>query len=446
MSKKQKTVYICSECGYQAPRWLGKCPQCSTWDSLNEELVSTGKKAGAVKQNAVKLTPLLEGKPKAVRRFKCGIDELDSVLGGGIVPGSMVMIGGDPGIGKSTIMLQMLDKLKTDAPKIYVSGEESFEQIQRRALRLKMQDTGISFMNETDLDTILAALEKHKPAAAIIDSIQTISSDMVDGIPGNVSQLRFAAGRLMQTAKQNNITVFLVGHVTKDGAIAGPKILEHLVDTVLYFEGEQKADFRIIRAVKNRFGPVNEIAIFQMEQNGLIPVSNPSALFLDLERSDRQGTAVVSVLEGRRPVLVEVQALVSKTQFGMPQRTAAGIEHRRMNLLLAVLEKKCGKPFGFYDVFLKTAGGLRIDEPAADLGICMALISSMDDQNAAARTVYVAEVGLSGELRTVSQMQERINEAEKLGFDEIFIANGRKSLTSAKAELRTFDKIQDLVQ
>ena len=445
MAKKEKTVFVCSECGYQSPRWLGRCPQCSTWDSLSEEILPKERKALSRHGKNAPLIPLLEGKPRPVQRFRCGIVELDRVLGGGIVPGSMVMIGGDPGIGKSTLMLQMLDKLQSESPKIYISGEESFDQIQNRAIRLQLNDSRISFMNETELESILETLEKYKPAVVIIDSIQTIASDQLDGIPGNVSQLRYTASRLMQTAKHSNISVFLVGHVTKDGAIAGPKILEHLVDTVLYFEGEQKADFRIIRAVKNRFGPVNEIAIFQMDGRGLLPVGNPSALFLDLERTDRQGTAVVAVLEGRRPVLVEVQALVSKTQFGMPQRTATGIEHKRMNLLLAVLEKKCGKPFGFYDVFLKTAGGLRVDEPAADLGICMALISSLDEQDADLRTAYIGEVGLSGELRPVSQMQERVNEAEKLGFERIVLPKGKKTLRSKKARLSAFARIQDLV-
>lgn len=443
MAKKDKTVFICSECGYQSARWLGRCPQCSAWDSLKEEIIAGTKSPRPGK--AAPLIPLLEGKPKPVQRFHSGIGELDRVLGGGIVPGSMVMIGGDPGIGKSTLMLQMLDKLQAQSPKIYISGEESFDQIQRRALRLQLKDSRISFMNETDLESILSTLEKHQPAVVVVDSIQTVSSEQLEGVPGNVSQLRFAASRLMQMAKHNNISIFVVGHVTKDGTIAGPKILEHLVDTVLYFEGEQKADFRIIRVVKNRFGPVNEIAIFQMDGTGLIPVSNPSELFLNLEQADRQGTAVVAVLEGRRPVLVEVQALVSKTQFGMPQRTATGIEHKRMNLLLAVLEKKCGKPFSFYDVFIKTAGGLRVDEPAADLAICMALISGLDEQNAGYRTAYIGEVGLSGELRAASQMQERINEAEKLGFEQIIIPKGKKNLTAKKARIKAFARIQDLI-
>jgi len=445
MLKSQKTVYVCRECGYQAPRWLGRCPQCQSWDSMEERLQKKEGKTFSAKSGGIRLQSLLTDQAEPLPRHPCGITELDRVLGGGIVPGSMVMLGGDPGIGKSTLMLQMLDKLPTQSAKIYISGEESFEQIQRRAFRLKLTDSGISYLNETELESILTLLEEQRPEVAVIDSIQTIASNRLEGVPGNVSQLRYSAGRLLQTAKEKNISIFLVGHVTKDGAIAGPKILEHLVDTVLYFEGEQKADFRIIRSVKNRFGPVNEIAIFRMEREGLIAVANPSALFLSGELADRQGSAVVAVMEGRRPVLAEVQALVAKTQFGMPQRTATGIEHKRMNLLLAVLEKKCAKPFSFHDVFLKTAGGLRVDEPAADLGICMALVSSMDEKTAARRTVYIGEVGLDGELRPVSYMQERISEAEKLGFETIVVPKSKKKFFVKKARLEPFARVQDLV-
>ncbi len=445
MSKKNKSFFVCNTCGYQSLRWLGKCPECSTWGSLEEQIIKKQSAHSAAGQSAAKLIPLNEEQNFSEKRIPTGIDELNRVLGGGIVTGSIVMVGGDPGIGKSTIMLQMLDKMKDVDKKVYISGEESLSQIQQRARRLQITGQNIFFVNDTNLETILAALEKEKPGVVVIDSIQTIASENIDGIPGNSSQLRYCTAHLVQAAKQNQISIFLVGHVTKDGAIAGPKILEHIVDTVLYFEGDNQVDYRILRSVKNRFGAVNEIALFQMEKNGLIPVANPSEIFLNTDQNDRQGTAVVAVMEGNRPMLVEVQALVAKTQFGIPQRTATGIEHRRMNLLLAVLEKKCTKPFSFYDVFLKTADGLKLDEPATDLGICMALISSMDELILANTTVYIGEVGLNGELRPVSRLQERINEAVKLGFKRIVIPKSKNRYQAASANIQIISRLQKIV-
>ncbi len=448
MSKSVKSVFICKTCGYQSLRWLGKCPECASWDSLEEQIIE--KKSGksqAVSSSPVEIVPLLETSPDEEERLSTGISELDTVLGGGNVPGSVVMIGGDPGIGKSTLMLQMLDKIndKRIGKKIYVSGEESLSQIQQRAKRLNISAGDIYFLNETNLEKLIATLEKNQPALVIIDSVQTLASERLDGIPGYSSQLRFCTAQLVQMAKQTHTSVFLVGHVTKEGAIAGPKILEHIVDTVLYFEGENKADIRILRATKNRFGAVNEIALFQMGRAGLTAVKNPSEIFLSASPEDREGSAVVAVIEGNRPILVEVQALVAKTQFGMPQRTATGIGHRRMNLLLAVLEKKFRKPFGFHDVFIKTAAGLRIDEPAADLGICMALVSSMDNRALDADIVYIGEVGLSGELRTASYTQERISEAEKLGFKQIIVPRANKKYASKSAQIRYFKNLGQIL-
>lgn len=442
---KTKSIYICNACGYQTARWLGRCPECSAWETLEEHIKDSAKQKMHGMRPDNKPVALNTEAVQQEERIPSGISEIDRVLGGGIVNGSLVLIGGDPGIGKSTLMLQMLAAAHSSRPKLYVSGEESFSQIRQRAKRLGAESNSIFFLNETNLELISDQLTKDKPEFAVIDSIQTVSSSILDGIPGNSSQLRFCTNELVQLAKRENIPIFLVGHVTKDGAIAGPKILEHLVDTVLYFEGETKGDFRILRCIKNRFGSINEIALFRMEREGLIPVQNASELFLNDHPGAQQGTTVTAVMEGNRPILVEVQALVSKTQFGTPQRTATGIGHRRMNLLLAVLEKKCGKPFGFHDVFLKTAAGLRLDEPAADLAICMALVSSMDEKEISSKTVYIGEVGLNGELRPVSYIQERIFEAEKLGFDKIIIPASPKKYKAAQAKIMAFHQIQDLV-
>ncbi len=443
--KKSKQTFVCRECGFQSVSWYGKCPQCGVWDSFDEIVQESVSASVGKKGHRKKLVHFgAEASSEAIR-VSTGITELNRVLGGGNINGSLVLIGGDPGIGKSTLMLQMLAASKHAGKKVYVSGEESFNQVKQRAARLHLEPDRLFFLNETNLETILTTLEEEEPGLVIVDSIQTISSASLDGIPGNSSQLRFCTNALVHYAKQQNVPVFLVGHVTKDGAIAGPKILEHLVDAVLYFEGETKGDFRILRCIKNRFGSVNEIALFRMEREGLIPVSNASELFLGSGETDQQGTAITAVMEGNRPILVEVQALVTKTQFGTPQRTATGIGHRRMNLLLAVLEKKCGKPFGFHDVFLKTAAGLRLDEPAADLAICMALVSSMDETTLSRRTLYLGEVGLNGELRPVNHTQERILEAEKLGFTEIVIPESAKTFRARKAKIKSYKQIQTLV-
>ncbi len=418
---KQKSLYICQQCGYESAKWLGKCPECGNWSSFQEEIRRVAKKGSTSWTTALPATPLLDGEIEVLSALSTGIPELDRTLGGGIIPGMVVMVGGDPGIGKSTLMLQMLNKIKSTKNLLYISGEESKSQVRLRGERLGLKAANLLFSAETNLQNLLGLISEIHPEVVIIDSIQTISSDEIDSFPGNVSQLRNCTAALLRHAKESGVPVFLIGHVTKEGSIAGPRVLEHMVDTVLYFEGDQQYDYRILRSTKNRFGPVNEIGLFQMTGDGLQGILNPSQVFLSTHDEQTSGNAVVAVMEGNRPFLVQVQALVTKTQFGIPQRTASGIDHRRMNLLLAVLEKRYRKPFGFHDVFIKVAGGLRIDEPAADLGICMALISSLEEIILPATNIYIGEVGLGGEVRGVSRIDDRINEALKLGFKRIFL-------------------------
>lgn len=418
---RQKSLYICQQCGYESAKWLGKCPECNSWSSFQEEIRREKKDQSNRFRQPLQASPLLKGDEQPPPRMQTGLPELDRTLGGGVIPGVVVMIGGDPGIGKSTLMLQMLDTFSYQKPSLYISGEESKSQVQLRARRLGLTSENILFAVETNLQNLLSLMDQTGPGLVIIDSIQTIGSDEIESIPGNVSQLRTCTAALMRYAKESGTPLFLIGHVTKEGSIAGPRVLEHMVDTVLYFEGDQQYDYRILRSTKNRFGPVNEIGLFQMTGDGLKAIKNPSQLFLDSSDNPMSGNAVVAVMEGNRPFLVQVQALVTKTQFGMPQRTASGIDQRRMNLLLAVLEKRFRKPFGFHDVFIKVAGGLRLDEPAADLGICMALISSLEEILLPASHIYIGEVGLGGEIRGANRIDERIKEALKLGFSKIYI-------------------------
>jgi DNA repair protein RadA/Sms len=442
MVQKQKTYYVCQQCGYESAKWLGKCPECQGWSSFQEELRQTSKKRSAVSATATSTVSLFEVSEQQQSKISTGILELDRALGGGIISGSVILLGGDPGIGKSTLMLQVLDQLSDSGNLLYVSGEESISQVNMRAKRLGLSNKNIMFSSETNLHNLLQQLEVPKFSAVVIDSIQTVYNEEIDSIPGNISQLRACTAGLMRFAKSANVAMFLIGHVTKEGSLAGPKVLEHMVDTVLYFEGEHQYDYRILRSVKNRFGPVNEIGLFQMTEKGLLAVKNPSEIFLSNNDMHQSGNAVVAVMEGNRPFLVQVQALVTKTQFGMPQRTATGIDHRRMNLLLAVLEKRCSRPFGFQDVFIKVAGGLRIDEPAADLGICMALVSSLDEQPLPHSTVYIGEVGLGAEIRSISRLEERIKEAKKLGFQHIVIPKSVKS--HVKADTNHIQQVKNL--
>jgi DNA repair protein RadA/Sms len=431
---KLKTIYRCTECGAEHPKWAGRCEACGEWNTLAEEMVAPRVTTASARRRGGSAT-LAEGgsvastarladvKGSESRRWKSGIDEFDFVLGGGIVPGSMVLIGGEPGIGKSTLLLQVAARLQqAELRTLYVSGEESPLQVKLRADRLAEPAGEVSLASETQLETILATGAALEPQAMFVDSIQTIFTSDLEGAPGNVGQVRECAARLMRFAKESGTTVFVVGHVTKGGGIAGPKTLEHIVDTVLYFEGEGSLDHRVLRATKNRFGGVDEIGVFRMTEGGLIAVENPSELFLGDRLTTASGSAVTSLMEGTRPLLVEIQALAAKAGFGTPQRVATGYDARRLALLLAVLDKRAGLPFAQLDVFVNVVGGLRVQEPAGDLAVAAALASSVYDRPLPADAVFVGEVGLAGEIRPVSQAERRIGEAEKMGMGTVYLA------------------------
>jgi DNA repair protein RadA/Sms len=423
--KGEKTVFVCQSCGTQSPKWLGRCPDCGNWNTLVEEAFEKPR-AGSPWDELPSLVavpqPLGQISTRPEPRFLAGMEELDQVLGGGVVPGSAVLIGGDPGIGKSTLVLQTLDRLtRNKQTGLYISGEESLQQIKMRAERLGIDHSPILILAETSLEKIFKYLKELKPAFVAVDSIQTVYSSDLSSAPGSVSQVREAAGRLMVWAKKTGTSLFLVGHVTKEGIIAGPRVLEHMVDTVLYFEGERGHAFRILRAVKNRFGSTNEIGVFEMKDSGLCEVTDPSQLFLSERPLNVPGSVVVPSLEGTRPILVELQALVSQTTFGMPRRTAMGVESNRVSLLVAVLEKKVGLNLLNQDIFLNVAGGLHIEEPAVDLGIVASLAGSFLDRPISSNTVLFGEVGLTGEIRAVSQALLRVKEAQKLGFSRCLL-------------------------
>ncbi|OQY18578.1 MAG: DNA repair protein RadA [Desulfobacteraceae bacterium 4572_35.1] len=424
--RKTKSVYNCSQCGYQSPKWLGKCPDCQQWNSFNEEVVPTGKGAvhRSVTQSAAAVQRLDDIKSDVEQRRQCGITELDRVLGGGIVPGSFTLIGGDPGIGKSTLLLQAVAELGSGAKALYVTAEESCLQVKLRAQRLNVEAEQLFLLAETALDLILDKVKELSPAFLVIDSIQTIFTSQVESAPGSVSQVRDCASQLMQLAKQSGVPTFIVGHVTKDGSIAGPRVLEHMVDTVLYFEGDPGHPYRILRAVKNRFGSTNEIGVFEMGERGLIEVKNPSEIFLAERAEDSPGSVVITSIEGSRPILVELQALVSSAPYGTARRTAMGIDHNRVSLLVAVMEKKAGLSLLSNDIFVNVAGGVKIDEPAADLGIMAALAASHLNRCIPRRTVVFGEVGLAGEVRAVSRPELRVQEAARLGFERCILPAG----------------------
>ena len=425
---KVRTQYVCQNCGYNSPRYLGRCPNCGQWNTLVEEVVQTAsaKKATA---HAATLTGIVakpqrlnEVDAKKTPRVKTKLNELNRVLGGGIVPGSLVLIGGDPGIGKSTLLLQVSGQLSAEGHSVlYVSGEESASQVKMRAERLHVSGDSFFIYPETNMDSIRATIDSMKPQYVVIDSVQTMQSTNVTSAIGSVSQIREVTAQLMQIAKGMNITVFVVGHVTKGGAIAGPKILEHMVDTVLYFEGDLHHTYRILRAVKNRFGSTNELGIFEMRQDGLREVRNPSEIFLEERLKDATGSAVVVSLEGTRPILVEIQALVTPTVFGNAQRTATGLNRNRVSLIMAVLEKRANLMLQNQDAYLKAAGGVKLDEPAIDLALAVAIASSYRDHGTRPTDAFVGEVGLTGEIRRVNRIEQRVAEAAKLGFRRIFI-------------------------
>lgn len=424
-----KINFVCQSCGFESPRWLGKCPSCGIWNTFVEELSRAdlrgpargkGKGSRDKGQAAVKAVKLSEIELDRQPRMLTGIREFDNCLGGGILPGSLVLLGGDPGIGKSTLAMQVMERIANSGKKVlYVSGEESLEQIKLRAQRLGAGSEDLLLASLTELDDILELLAKTSPALLVVDSIQTMYWPQLESAPGSVGQVRECGAMLMRAAKEQAVATVLVGHVTKEGVIAGPRTLEHLVDTVLYLEGERHHVFRILRSVKNRFGSTNEIGVFEMRESGLVEVDNPSELFLSERNRDVPGSAVVCALEGSRPVLVEVQALVSPTAFGTPQRNTTGLNHRRLSMLLAVLERRAGMNLGMHDVFVNVAGGLRLEEPAVDLGVAVAVASALRNRPADHRTVYIGELGLGGEVRSVSQLDRRIAEARKLGFARV---------------------------
>ena len=451
---KSKSVFFCQSCGYQAAKWLGNCPSCGEWNTFVEEVVEKNTAKPDWKQSN---TSTRSNKPIAIDqieknadvRINAQDDELNRVLGGGIVPGSIVLIGGEPGIGKSTLLLQLALQLKTKKI-LYISGEESEQQIKMRAMRMQSAEFPNCFiLTETSTQNIFKQIEELQPQIVIVDSIQTLYSAHIESTPGSVSQIRECTAELLRFAKETNTPVFLVGHITKDGSIAGPKILEHMVDTVLQFEGDRHHTYRILRSIKNRFGSTSELGIYEMRGNGLREVSNPSEILISQRDEELSGIAISVTIEGMRPMLIEAQALVSVSAYGTPQRSATGFDTRRMNMLLAVLEKRCGFRLGVKDVFLNITGGIKVEDPAIDLGVVSAIISSHEDLAISSKHCFAAEVGLSGEIRTVNRIEQRISEAERLGFEKIFVSRyAIKGLDVKKynIEIVPLSKLEELFQ
>ena len=426
MAAKSRTVYICNECGYKSPKWMGKCPNCDEWNSFDEEVVvksasASAKKAVLSTSNALAVTSINDVDENDEYRYLTGMSELDRVLGGGIVKGSLILLGGDPGIGKSTLLLQICQYLGQKLSVLYVSGEESQRQIKLRAKRLKVDTENLYLLTDTDISSVISTIMVEKPDVVIIDSIQTMSLDTLTSSAGSITQVRECTNLLMKCAKSEGVPIWVVGHVNKDGAIAGPKVLEHIVDAVLYFEGDRHQNYRIIRAVKNRFGSTNEIGVFDMVSTGLMEVENPSQMLLSGRPTNVSGTCVSCIMEGSRPILAEVQALVSKTGFGNPRRTATGFDYNRMAIIIAVLEKRVGYTFTNLDAYVNVIGGLRLTEPASDLSVAMALVSSVKDKAVGDHVISFGEVGLAGEIRSVNNTENRIREAMRLGFTRCII-------------------------
>ncbi len=438
MAKGKTSIFFCQSCGYESSKWMGQCPGCKEWNTFVEEVVDKKSAGTLAKQKATaseaKVLPLSQIEMTYDKRVSTDMKELDRVLGGGIVQGSMVLVGGDPGIGKSTLLLQVCRNLSEHNIKVlYISGEESLQQIKIRAERIGNFGDSLKLLCETNLDTIKAVIDREKTQIVVIDSIQTMFNEEVSSAPGSVSQVRESTGVLMQIAKGMGISIFIVGHVTKEGVVAGPRVLEHMVDTVLYFEGDRHAAYRILRGVKNRFGSTNEIGVFEMRQDGLVEVENPSEYMLSGKPEGASGSVVACSMEGTRPILLEVQALVCHSNFGIPRRTAAGTDFNRVNLLMAVLEKRLGLKLGDCDAYVNIAGGIKMNEPAIDLGIVLALISSYKDKPIDEKTICFGEVGLSGEVRAVNMAEQRVQEAKKLGFEVCILPEVcRKSMTEVK--------------
>lgn len=442
---KTRIKYICSNCGYESLRWLGKCPECESWNSFTEEIIETSKRKPVISKSKYELNTIENISADEADRIKTGIDEFDRVLGGGLMPGSVILLGGDPGIGKSTLAMQATATIKQKV--LYATGEESEKQIKLRASRLKLHSSDFYVQAETNLSDILGAINQLSPSVVVIDSIQTMYRSELDNSPGTITQIRECTSLLMEEAKKKHYSVIIIGHVTKEGMIAGPKLLEHMVDAVIQFEGESNHSFRILRAQKNRFGSTNEIGVFEMHEDGLREVKNPSELFLSEREKQTPGSVVTSSIEGTRPILLEVQALVTPSNYGYPQRVSNGFDQRRLSILLAVLEKRANIRVSATNVFLNVAGGIRITEPAADLAVCAAIASSLREKVIENQTIIIGEVGLGGEIRSVGHIEKRIQEAEKLGFKTSIIpSNNRKELKpSGSIMVKSFDNLEQVV-
>lgn len=453
---KIRSLFFCQQCGHESSKWLGKCPACGSWNTFVEEVVQkqdvgkTGWRTSPAGQQRVaqpkKLDEIGEG---TEARLMTRDQELNRVLGGGIVPGSLILIGGEPGIGKSTLMLQLGTSL-SGRKTLYVSGEESEQQIRMRASRMALDGTdGCYILTETRTRNIFQAIEGLDPDLVVIDSIQTLYSDLLDSAAGSIAQVRQCAGEMLKFAKETDTPVILIGHITKDGLLAGPKVLEHMVDTVLQFEGDRHLVYRILRTVKNRFGPTSEMGIYEMLGNGLRQVSNPSEILISQKDPNLSGITIGATIEGNRPLLIEIQSLVSPAAYGTPQRTTTGFDPKRLNMLLAVLEKRCGFPMGRYDVFVNMAGGIKVEDPAIDLAICISIISSLEEIPVSDKVAFAAEVGLGGELRAVHRVDQRIAETEKLGFGDIYISRYNKKsvgLTESGIKINALGKLQEVIQ
>ena len=440
MALKSKTIYICSECGFESAKWYGKCPGCGQWNCMNEEVREAPAKKSALSQVshvAARPVPITQIDTTDEQRYHTGLSELDRVLGGGIVKGSLILISGDPGIGKSTILLQICEYLGQTLRILYVSGEESSRQIKLRAARLGVGSENLYIMTETDIQLIVEQIRQEKPDLVMIDSIQTMNHTDLSSSPGSVTQVRECTSTVMRAAKSLDIPIIIVGHVNKDGAVAGPKVLEHIVDAVLYFEGDRQMSYRILRAVKNRYGSTNEIGVFDMGDNGLRQVDNPSMALLSGRPKNVSGTCVTCVMEGSRPILAEIQGLATTTGFGNPRRMSTGFDYNRMSLLLAVLEKRAGFYFSNLDAYVNVVGGLRLEEPAADLAVAMSLVSSLKDVPVCENAIVFGEIGLAGELRSVSHINARISEAEHLGFEKCILPyHGLKQINGNHGKIK----------
>ncbi len=434
---KNQTVFVCNVCGNESPKWLGKCPACNNWNTYFEEKIikdKITKERKSVNEQVVKLKEV--DTKESVSRINTGFSELDRVLGGGLVPGSLILLGGEPGIGKSTLILQICDNVKIGEQKtLYVSGEESARQIKLRADRLDIDNDNIMFLGESNIEFIQDAIEEHKPGLMIVDSIQTMYSSDIPAAPGSVSQVRDITAKIMQICKQKEITTVIIGHVTKDGTIAGPRVLEHMVDTVLYLEGERYFSYRILRSVKNRFGSTNEIGLFEMRSEGMVEVDNPSELLISDREGNPSGSVIVALQEGTRTMLVEIQALTATTSFGMPRRTGIGVEYNRLVLLIAMLEKKANIRLSNQDVYVNIVGGMKLEEPSADLGIALAIVSSAQNMPLPKDMIAIGEIGLTGEVRAVSNIEKRVKEAEKLGFKTCIIPEASRKQLKYKGNI-----------